>query len=85
MALDAGVMPEQVAAAAYGAGMELTEFAWFGNESNMWDEWVQQFRALADRSSDEMHRVAEEGIAIAARRRDRARVEERHEAVYGRL
>lgn len=82
VALAAGFPPKEVAAAAYGAGTALVTVEWSGNESNMWDEWVEQFSELAEASSIQMRLVAEEGVAIATRRRDRARAGERREAVY---
>jgi hypothetical protein len=83
LALEAGYAPEDVAAAAFGAGRAFATVEWIDSEAGMWDEWIQQFRPLARHKSEDIRRVAEAGIAIAQRRRDRSRMEERREAVYG--
>jgi hypothetical protein len=79
LALEAGFVPESVALAAYRGSRE-----WSGNESDMWQDWADRFRALSSHAHQGVREVARIGIAYAEQRRDRALAAERLQAVYGR-
>ncbi len=80
LALEAGYSPGQVAEAVHDwpAG-----FTWMGNESDMWDKWIERFERLRSHPDERIQRVGKAGKECNAARRDDALVRERHRAVYG--
>lgn len=78
LALAAGFSAEQVAGAAF-----LSIIGWSGNESDMWEHWIDQFSELLSHEDEGVRSVAERGVAYARERKRRALGEERNEAVYG--
>lgn len=79
LALEAGFAPERVARASYSGTRQ-----WAGNESDMWRDWADRFRALMSHAHSGVREVARAGIEYAEQRRERALATERLQAVYGR-
>lgn len=78
LALDAGYTVEGVVDAAFGQS-----WSWSGNESAMWNEWVERFDELQRHASDRIRQIGVIGRDLAAQRRDRALERERTERVRG--
>lgn len=79
LALEAGFAPERVARASYCGTRR-----WAGNESDMWQDWADRFRALLSHAHEGVRDVACAGIEYAEQRREQALAAERLQAVYGR-
>jgi hypothetical protein len=79
VAVAAGFTPGEVARAARGV-----MWSWEGNESDMWSRWVALFQPLASDYSDTLaQKIGEAGLNEAQEYLQRARAEERKEAVHG--
>lgn len=78
LALAAGFSTEQVTGAAF-----LSITGWSGNESDMWEGWIERFSELLSHEEERVRSVAEQGVAYARKQKRRALGEERDEAVYG--
>lgn len=79
LALDAGYNPDSIASAVY----PFTGVFWHGEESVMWNSWVEHFEKLSAHPDPRIREVGESGRAYATSKREKARTEERHEAVKG--
>lgn len=78
LALDHGYSVDDVAAAAY-QGMH----SWTGEESSMWESWIDAFRALDVGEDVSLKAVRERGMELATLRRDLALKREREQQVFG--
>ncbi len=79
LALQAGYGPEDVARARLDSPK-----GWSGEESVMWESWVDRFRPLEQHEDPLVRRMASKAIRIATERRDDARRREKKEAIFGR-
>jgi hypothetical protein len=79
LALDAGYSPEQVAEATLGYGS-----SWSGQESEMWQGWINDFEVLSGHGDSRIREVARIGAGAARERQTVAVAKERREAIYGR-
>jgi hypothetical protein len=78
LALDHGFTPEDVAGATPGGTFTIS-----GNESVFWQERCEDFRRLEDHSDPRLVQVGRLGRERMQTRAEKARRQERHEAVYG--
>lgn len=78
-ALSAGHQPQEIVDAAFGTG-----WSWSGEESDMWQGWIDAFEALGQHKDERLQVIARDGAERARRMRDDALKRERDEAVYGR-
>lgn len=79
LAVDAGYTPEEIAGATRGM-----MWSWDGEESAMWTRWAELFRPLADDGDPVVRRIGRAGLSEAEEHLQRARTQERREAVRGR-
>lgn len=80
LALDAGYSPEMIAQATLiYRGVVL----WSGEESKMWEGWLQHFDKLCSHENARIRQIGEVGKRDVTRRRGEALRRERHEAIYG--
>ena len=80
LALDAGHGEKEVAQAAIAGGQR----SWVGDESAMWQRWVESFTALESHSDPRIRKVGEQGRLECEKSRDKARAREDQEAIFGR-
>jgi hypothetical protein len=80
LALQKGYSPRDIAYAA----VQYRSLSWVGNESNVWNDWIEQFEPFLVHDDAQIQEVAQLAIACLHSRRNRALEEERHEAIYGR-
>lgn len=78
LALDRGYSEDEVAEAAYGE-----MHSWRGDESKMWEIWIEAFSELGTDLDARMVEVQRRGIEVATLRRDRALTRERDQQVFG--
>jgi hypothetical protein len=78
LALEAGYSASDIADAVFAQG-----WSWNGNESSMWNDWVNRFNKLCSHSSSHVCEIGRIGSESAARRRDLAIKLERDEEVRG--
>jgi predicted ATPase len=78
-ALRSGYTASEVAEAAY-MGMH----SWMGDESAMWESWLESFAAISAGGDDQLEAVVRRGVELASARRDQALAREREWMVHGR-
>ncbi len=81
LALDRGYSPESIALAVHGVGV--FTITWSGDESKLWDEWMQRFAVLQSHQDERIRYIGEIGQNRMTANRARASEEERLEAIYG--
>jgi hypothetical protein len=77
-ALQAGYNAEDVACARLDSPK-----IWNGEESVMWQSWIERFQALEQHEDSLVRLTSREAIRIATHRREDARRREKNEAVFG--
>jgi len=80
LALNAGYTIEQVAESVYGY---LGTISWSGDESKMWQGWVEKFETLCSHSDERIRQIGAVGKKRAETRMYRAQNDEKLEAIYG--
>jgi len=78
LAHEAGHNPERIAGACFSFGM-----AWSGNESAMWQQWIDEFAELCNHHDGRVRVAGETGRSYALERQRQALAGERHDAIYG--
>lgn len=79
LALNAGYAPDQVAATAFSLNM-----SWSGDESEMWQGWIDEFDQFSHHTDVRIQRVIEVGKSIALKNQQDAAAREGRDAIYGR-
>jgi hypothetical protein len=77
-AISAGYSADQIASATLHY-----DNSWSGDESAMWQRWIDDFNTLMTHQDPSVRAVAEVGVAKARQRQALAAEEEHREAVYG--
>lgn len=54
-----------------------------GNESDMWEGWVEVFEQLCQDNDERIQDIGKEGKDYALKQKEQALQQERREAVYG--
>ena len=80
LALEFGYTLESIAGAVHGHFME-----WSGNESDMWQGWIDKFDPLCLHEDEQIRQIGIIGRDYAMEQRTKALEQERREAVFGRL
>lgn len=78
IALEAGYSPAELASAPHSLG-----WSWTGNESAMWQGWVDAFAPLEEHQDGRIREIGRLGREWAERQRDAAAEREHAERVYG--
>jgi hypothetical protein len=79
LAFEAGYTPEEAVAAAFHFGD-----SWTGNESDMWQGWIDDFESLAKHGDARVREASKLGERRARANKEEALSKERTEAIYGR-
>jgi len=58
--------------------------SWTGDESAMWESWVESFAEISPGHDDQLKGVLERGVELATANRDHALARERQWMIYGR-
>lgn len=77
-AISAGYSPDQIASATLHY-----DNSWSGDESSMWQRWIDDFNTFKTHQDPDVCSVAEVGVTKARERQRLAAEEEHREAVYG--
>lgn len=81
LALSYGYDPEDIARASWTPYK--TVVFWHGNESAVWEEWVERFSHLCIHSDKSIQLIGETGVTIAELAKIQALKKEKQEAIYG--